>query len=75
MLGEMVVMDTTGDTKLMWDSDKKDEVASAKRTYEDLKKKGYMAYAVKKNGDAGEMLDEFDPDAEKIIMAPRMVGG
>lgn len=72
---EMRVMDTTGDTKVIWDSGKADEVSAAKKTFDDLKKKGYMAYSVKKGGDKGELLHDFDPDAEKIILAPRMVGG
>lgn len=72
---ELVVIDQTGDTKIIWDSTKKDEVDSAKTQFDALKKKGYMAYSVKKNGDKGELLHEFDAEAEKIILAPRMVGG
>lgn len=72
---ELCVLDRTGDTKIIWDSTKKDEVSNAKRTFDDLKKKGYMAYSVKKNGEKGELLQEFDEEAEKIILAPRMVGG
>jgi hypothetical protein len=75
MIGELRVMDRTGDAKVIWDSTKPDEVAAAKDTYDSLKKKGYMAYAVKKNGDKGELIHEFDQEAEKIILAPRMVGG
>lgn len=75
MLGELRVMDGTGDTKIIWDSTKKDEVAAAKKTYDDLKKKGYMAYAVKRDGEKGTLIHDFDEEAEKIILAPRMVGG
>lgn len=75
MLGTMRVIDQTGDTKIMWDSSKEPEVESARRTFNDLRKKKYTAYAVKKNGDKGEVITEFDPDAEKIIMAPPMAGG
>jgi hypothetical protein len=72
---ELCVLDRTGDTKIIWDSTKKDEVATARKSFDDLKKKGYMAYSVKKNGEKGELLHEFDEEAEKIILAPRMVGG
>ena len=72
---ELTIMDRTGDTKIIWDSGKPDEVAAAKKSYDDLKKKGYMAYAVKKNGEKGELIHDFDEEAEKIILAPRMVGG
>ena len=74
-MGELAVMDRTGDTKVMWAAENEDEVANAKRTFDDLKKKGYMAYSVKRNGDKGEQVREFDATAEKLIMAPPMQGG
>lgn len=75
MLGNLSVLDRTGDTRIMWDSGKSDEVAAARKTFDDLKKKGYWAYAVKKSGEQGEVIQEFDPELEKIILAPRMQGG
>lgn len=74
-MSELRVMDRTGDTKLIWDAGNQDEVDAAKATFERLKGKRYLAYAVKKNGEKGTVIQEFDPDAEKIIMAPQMVGG
>jgi len=73
--GEMAILDETGDTKLIWDSDNDDEVKNAKRTFDDLKKKGYAAFKVDKKGEKGSIMEEFDADAEKIIMAPQMRGG
>ena len=72
---EMSIIDRTGDTKLVWDGDNPDEVSNAKRTFDDLKKKGYVAYSVAKGGAKGEVLRTFDPEAEKLIMAPPLVGG
>lgn len=72
---ELVVLDATGDTKIIWDPDRADEVAVARRTFEDLKKKGYAAYAVKRDGSKGEVVRAFDADAEKLILAPATVGG
>lgn len=72
---EMAILDHTGDTKLIWDPDKADEVEHARETFTKLKKKGYMAYSVNRKGDKGEVMREFDPDAEKMILAPQMVGG
>lgn len=74
-MGLMKVMGTEGDTKLIWDSNRPAEVENAKRTFDDLKKKKYKAFKVKKSGEPGEMIDDFDPDAEKIIMAPPIQGG
>lgn len=72
---ELVILDHTGDTKIIWDPDKADEVETARQTFDKLRKKGYMAYSVKRNGDKGEVVREFDPNVEKLILAPAMVGG
>jgi hypothetical protein len=61
--------------KVYWDPDNEDEVESARATFNSLVKKGFTAYAVKEKGGKGEVLQEFDPDAERIILAPAMVGG
>lgn len=74
-MSEMRILDTTGDTKVIWDSSNADEVQVAKDTFDKLRKKGHTAYSVKKNGDKGSIITEFDAEAEKIILAPRMVGG
>jgi hypothetical protein len=74
-LGELRTMGRQGDTKLMWDAGVDAEVDAARRTFDDLRKKGYLGFAVKKNGDKGTQIREFDADAEKIIMAPPMAGG
>ncbi len=74
--GVMAVMDQTGDTKLIWNRDNADEVENARRTFKDLVKKGYTAFHVKgKEGAAGEKMNDFDPDAERIILSPKMQGG
>lgn len=73
--GEMCILDLTGDTKVIWDSKNEDEVAAAKATFDSLKKKGYLAYSVSKDGSKGEILKEFDASAEKIILSPAMCGG
>ncbi len=74
-LGEMAILDGTGDTKVIWDAHNPDEVAAAKAQFDTLKKKGFIAYTVNKKGDKGEVIREFDPDAEKIILSPPLAGG
>lgn len=74
-MGELATMGRTGDTKLIWDPSKKDEVDAAKRMFDDLRKKSYLAFLVAKKGDKGEQIREFDPKAERIILAPPMAGG
>lgn len=75
-MAEMAIMDRSGDSKLIWDKDNADEVENAKRTFDDLKKKGFIAYKVEgEQGDKGEIIKKFDPTAERLIMAPPLVGG
>lgn len=72
---ELIILDHTGDTKLIWDPAKAEEVEHARETFSKMKKKGYLAYSVNRKGDKGEVLKDFDPDAEKMILAPATVGG
>jgi len=74
-MGEMAILDITGDSKTVWSSDNDDEIEAARETFDSLLKKGYTAFRVKKDGDKGRMMRTFDPEAEKMILAPRIVGG
>ena len=69
------VLDKTGDTKQVWDSRNEAEVEVARAAFDSLTKKGYLAFSVKKDGSKGEVIREFDPKAEKIILSPPMQGG
>lgn len=73
--GVIMVLDGSGDSRFMWSKDNPDEIDAAKKTFKRLKDKGYLAYKVKSDGSRGEVIREFDPTAEKIIMAPQLVGG
>lgn len=72
---EMCILDKTGDTKITWDARNEAEVENARRTFDDLKAKGFLAYSVSKDGSKGEILKKFDPNVEKIILTPPMAGG
>jgi len=75
-MGEIKVMGIYGDIKQMWDPTSPDEVAAAKRVFDDLRKKGHLAFAVTgAKAKKGEQITEFDPKAGRIIMAPPMAGG
>ena len=64
-----------GDTKIVWDKTNPDEVSNARRTFDDLIKKKFTAFAVKWNGNKGDRIYSFDPNAEHLIMVPPMAGG
>ena len=74
-MGELSVMDTTGDTKLIWNASNQAEVDAAKEMFKTLRKKKYIAYSVSDDGKKDEIIHEFDPNLEKIIMIPPIVGG
>ncbi len=70
------VMDHTGDTKLVWDGDAGPEVEAAREMFDKLKGDGYLAYTVNPaDGSKGDVIREFDPSAQAIIMSPQLVGG
>ncbi len=74
--GEIAVMGKEGDVKTIWDRSKPDEVAHARATFDTMRKKGYLAFRCSnKDGDKGEQMREFDPDAQMMIMVPPMQGG
>lgn len=71
----MHVMDAEGDTRIIWDSDNEAETANARRTFDELRGKGFTAYRVDDKGDRSAIIREFDPTAEKMIFRPAMAGG
>lgn len=77
-MAELAIIDRTGDTKLLWDPSRPDEVATAEAAFNTAKAKGMVAYRVDPETGAaktGEVIRTFDAQAEKIIMRPAMVGG
>lgn len=75
-MGEMRVMGQKGDTRVIWNPRDPDEVAAAKAQFDTLVgEKRFLAFKVTAGGGKGEQIREFDPTAEKLIIAPPMAGG
>jgi len=72
---ELACIDLTGDTKITWDPSNEDEVEAAEATFDRLRGKGYLAYTVDEDGEQGEVITKFDPQARRIILTPPMAGG
>ncbi len=72
--GTLIIMDARGDTKVHWGINNEAEVVAARSAFGDLRRKGYLAYRLR-GGLPEEVLTEFDPEAEQIVMAPPMRGG
>lgn len=65
-----------GDLRLMWDRGNEAEVGTARETFEKMTREGHVAYrATGKQGDRGEVMRTFDPEAERIIMVQQNRGG
>ena len=74
-MNAMQVLDRTGHTSIAWNPDNTDEVATARATFRAMRDKGYRAFRIGRGGRQGERLDEFDPNAEQIMLVPHMQGG
>ncbi len=72
---KMSIIDDTGDTEVKWNHNNADEVAAARATFDSLKRKGYTAYALSAGGGRGAVIAEFDQTVERMVLAPRVVGG
>lgn len=74
--GLMHTLDKTGDSRLMWDRSVPDEVDAARRQFDDLTGKGYIAYEAEgKQGERGKVMKKFDKNVERIILVKQLVGG
>lgn len=72
---EIIVLDLSGDSKILWDPDNEKEVEAAKEQFDLLKKKGFTMFRVDKKGDKGKRMDSFEESAGRIIAAPQIMGG
>ena len=71
----MKILNNTGDDRIIWDKDDGQEAKEAKAKFEELIKKGYKAYSVDVNGQKNRRIEEFDVDAEEILMIPPTAKG
>jgi len=72
---EMAVMNSSGDSKLIFDPKNPKEVEMAQETFDAYRKKGFAAFRLKRWTGKGERLDKFDPTVNRILFVPPLVGG
>lgn len=73
---EIAVMGREGDVKTIWNPRNADETENARKTFTDMRAKGYLAFKVKEDGGQGEQMTAFEPEAAKmILMIPAFQGG
>jgi hypothetical protein len=73
--GVLVILDRSGDTRHTWDRSNRDEVQAMREIFDTMIDKGYQAWSVTRKGDKDQRITAFDPQAEKIIFSPALVGG
>ena len=79
-MGEIRIMDGTGDNKMTWDPEKLAETKAVKKHFEDhvhapKAKDRFTAFYVEKEGGKGKKMEVFDPKAGMIILVPPIGGG
>jgi len=81
-MGMLRIMSPQGDNAVMWDQkqvetgdiEALEALREAERIFEEHKGKGATAFRVKP-GSAAELLERFDPEADQIVIVPRVQGG
>jgi hypothetical protein len=71
----MKILCPAGDERVVWDKDNGQEAMQAKERFKDLLKKKYKAYSVDARGKKNRPIEEFDVDAEEILMVPPTSAG
>lgn len=66
----MKILCDKGDDRIVWDKDNGDDAKKAKHKFLELIEKGYKAFSVDQNGKKNKKIEEFDVDAEEILMIP-----
>lgn len=75
-MGKLRILSSRGDTTVVWDEKEgaEDAVREAERIFNQQHASGSTAFRVQGNEPA-ERIDSFDPEAEQIVIVPRLAGG
>jgi len=74
-MGELRISDINGDVRVTWNADSDDEIATARRTFDEKRKEGFLATKTTRRGIEGDRIYAFDPQAEVILLIPPLEGG
>ncbi len=81
-MAKLRVLSSRGDTVVEWDEQKAalgepeavSAVREAERIFEEQRARGATAFVVAPDQPA-RRIDTFDPNAEQVVMVPRVAGG
>ena len=74
MVHKLSIMNRTGHSVVTWDTEAEAAIAEAERVFQEHRAKGYSAF----KQEAGEMvgpIQDFDREADEILLVPNIVGG
>jgi hypothetical protein len=82
MKGKMRVMNHSGDTATLWDTDpetrEEGELSTeqVEKEFDRLVREGHLAFTVDEKTKRGAQVEKFDPNQQpEILMVPAFVGG
>lgn len=71
----MKILNEMGDERLVWEKENGKQAKEAKAKFIKLLDDGYKAYSVDRGGNKNRRIEEFDIDAEEILMVPKTAKG
>ena len=69
------ILSDSGDDRIIWDKENGKQAKEAKQKFEELVGKGYLAFSVDTKGNKNRRIEEFDVDAQEILMIPPTAKG
>ncbi len=81
-MGKLRIISHLGDTVVEWerelaengDAEAQEAVKEAERIFEEQLRRGATAFQVSA-GTCPKLLERFDPEADQVVIVPRVVGG
>jgi hypothetical protein len=73
MKGELLILDRSGHRTVSWDT--AEGAGLAREAMQSLQAEGYLAYVETDKAGNGTVVKDFDAEAERIVLAPPLVGG
>jgi hypothetical protein len=75
MMNEFTVLDPNGHTTTMWDPQDEKEVERARRIFDEMRRRGYRAFRVGKDGSPGQPRNTFDARDDAMLFVPPIHAG
>jgi hypothetical protein len=75
-MGTLRILDGRhGDLETPWARGDATALQTAETRFDEMVKKGYLAFDVEPGTNQGEQIRRFNPEAKEIVLVPQMRGG